>query len=142
MVERVARGRIMVPAAAALGALSAGFLAAGPAQAAGQDTTLQMRVQVVDSCSIRLAPGGALEQDCGSGGHTPPRQTISDLFERVKAGVGGHLGAIEAPVWPPGATMPTIFRVDSAHRSFIANQRAGGIAMQIAKRVRFITLTY
>jgi hypothetical protein len=142
MVERVARGRIMVPAAAALGALSAGLLAAGPAQAAGQNTTLQMRVQVVDACQIRLAPSGTLDQACGSGGRALPRLTVSDLIERLEGRLEAHFGAIEAPVWLPGATIPAILGVDGARRSAIANQRAGGIAAQIAERVRFITLTY
>lgn len=148
MVERVARGRIMVPAAAALGVLSVGLLAAGPAQAAGQDTTLQMRVQVVDACQIRLAPGGTLDQACGSGGQTLPRLTMSDLVEDFEARAAQHFGAIAAPAWPPGATapaipsVPAIFGVDGAARFSIANQRAGGVAAQIAQRVRFITLTY
>lgn len=142
MVERVARGRIMVPAAAALGAISAGLVAAGPAQAAGQDTTLQMRVQVVDACQISLAPGGTLDQVCGSGGQTQPRLTMSDLVDDFQARAARHFGAIAAPAWPPGATAPAMLAVDGATRSASANQRAGGVAAQIAQRVRFITLTY
>lgn len=142
MVERVARGRIVVPAAAAFGALSAGLLGSGPVLAGGQYTTLQMRVQVVDACSIRLAPGGFLDQACGSGGQTLPRLTMSDLIDNFQARAAQHFSAIEAPAWPPTATVPAMLNVDGATRTSSANLRAGGVAAQIAQRVRFITVTY
>ena len=142
MVEWVARGRIMAPAAAAVGALSAGLLASGTVQAGARDTTLQMRVQVVDACQIRLAPGGILDQACGSGGQTLPRVTMSDLIDGFGARAAHDLRPIEALAWPQQVTAPAMLGVDGAARSMTANQRAVGLATQIAQRVRWITLTY
>ncbi len=86
MVERVARGRITVPAAAALTVMAAGMIKAGPADAAGRDTTMQIRVQVVERCRIRLAPSGTLDQWCGAGGaasQAPVSVDLSTLVERL-----------------------------------------------------------
>lgn len=143
MVERVGRGRILVPAAAALGAVSAGMLAAAPSLAAGRHDTLQIRVQVVEACQIRVLPGGALEQSCGGGsGGLKPRLSMGELIEDFRERAGDHFGRLDVPVWPGGLDPPMTVAVDPVDRPASANRRAGAVAARIAERVRFITLTY
>jgi hypothetical protein len=143
MVERVGRGRIIVPAAAALGAVSAGMLAAGPSLAAGRDATLQMRVQVVEACQIRVLPAGRLEQSCGGGDRgARPQLSMGELIDGFRDRAGRQLGRLEASVWPGGLDAPMTVSVQPVDRRESANRRAGAIAADIAQRVRFITLTY
>jgi hypothetical protein len=139
MVERVARGRISVPAAAAIGAVSAGLLVAGSAFAAGRDATLQIRVQVVDSCEVRLNPGGGLEQACGSGARLPPALSMARGGRGSAAVVMPSQEAAEAEA--PASASAT-GDAEAPDRSTAANQRANGVAAQIVERVRYITLTY
>ena len=139
MVERVARGRISVPAAAAIGAVSAGLLFAGSAFAAGRDATLQIRVQVVDSCQVRLRPGGGLEQACGSGARLPPTLSRAKPGEPSAADVTPSLEATDAEA---SAAASAPIDAEAPDRSTAAIQRANGVAAQIVERVRYITLTY
>ncbi len=142
MVERAARGRIMVPAAAALGAVSAGFVAASPVTAASRDTTLQIRVQVVEACQIRLTSGGVVEEICGNGGAVQPRVTIRELIDRFEPSATRPFAALEAPALPLAALRPGRLDPQPQLRAIAANQRAVGIAEGIAQRVRLITLAY
>ncbi len=143
MVERVARGRILVSAAAALGAVSAGLMAPGPAAAADRSATLQIRVQVVEPCQIRVLPGGTLRQACGGGGRSqPPLVSIGDLADHLAARLPQPPAPIAAPSAPKLAPLPMPPGLHMPDRSPGANQRALGVAAGIAERVRFITLTY
>jgi len=122
MVERVARGRIMVPAAAALTVMAAGALDSKPAQASGRQATLEIRVQVVEPCRIRIGPSGTLEQNCSGSSFvaSPVTVRLGDLVDR---------SAIVAPS-------------TAIARFAAANQRASDIATTISQRVRFITVAY
>ena len=102
MVERVARGRIMVPAAAALTVMATGLMKPQPVEAAGRDATIGIRVQVVEPCSIRLGPSGALEHECGGGGslsQTPVAVQLAALVEQLAR--QPLPGASTAPALPP-----------------------------------------
>jgi hypothetical protein len=126
MVERVARGRIMVPAAAALTVMAAGMIKPGPADAAGRDTTMQIRVQVVERCRIRLAPSGTLDQWCGAGGaasQTPVSVDFSTLVERL-ARPPTTMPA--RPIEPRPITSPGQ-RPEFGRTTTIASQLRGGI---------------
>lgn len=74
MVEQVARGRLTLPAAAALGLVTLGAVAPAPAMADGRQATLQIRVQVVNACRIVLSGKGKkrkVTQVCGAGAGAP-----------------------------------------------------------------------
>jgi hypothetical protein len=152
MVERVARGRISVPAAAAIGAVSAGLFVAGSAFAAGRDATLQIRVQVVDSCEVRLNQGGGLDQHCGSGESLPPMITTSivaepmittsDVVEPLSGDESEQPGAMDAKGSSAASASAAAAGLDAPGRAVAASQRAKGVAAQIVERVRYITLTY
>lgn len=154
MVERVARGRIMVPAAAALTVMAAGMLASKPAQAAGRQATLEIRVQVVEPCRIRIGPSGALEQNCSGSSFAAPPVTVrlGDLVERSAIGepayprrVAPPSRLVETPQLLPrsGSPPPAIVAPATASARFAAaNQRASDIAATISQRVRFITVAY
>ena len=143
MVERVARGRIMVPAAAALTVIAAGMIKSEPAHAAGRETTLEIRVQVVEPCRIRIGPSGLLDQSCGGGaGITPASVRIAELTGQLQS---------TAALRPGGFTVPAQSRADmtggiggtgAADRLAAANQRASAIALRISERVRYITVAY
>ena len=170
MVERVARGRIMVPAAAALTVMATGLMKPQLAEAAGRDATIAIRVQVVEPCSIRLAPSGALEQACGGGtfSQTPVAVQLSALVEQLGRpslpGAGTTpapapqpspigtplrpptLGAM-TPAQPPLATLaplapPTLSVEAPSARLAAANQRATAVVERISQRVRHITVAY
>lgn len=134
MVERVARGSILAPAAAAIGAAALGMMKPLPATA-GQETTLQMRVQVVEACQIRLAPEGGFGEICGWSGTPPPMPSIDPR----------DFGSMPPPrdrpmpPWPEVTTSPPTF---PAMRFDEANRRALGLAQKIAERVRYVTLTF
>jgi hypothetical protein len=154
MVERVARGRIMVPAAAALTVMATSMMKPEPANAAGPATTLEMRVQVVEPCRIRLAPSGALAQECGGGslGQTSVAVQLSGFVERFEATVQQRLEQPAHPTMLGGVGMPTgsiglapAFAADASApsaRFAAANQRANDIAERIGQRVRYITVAY
>lgn len=154
MVERVARGRIMVPAAAALTVMATGMMKPEPASAAGPATTIEMRVQVVEPCRIRLAPSGALAHDCsgGSFGQTSAAVQLSGLVERFEPTVQQRLEQPERPAMLGGVGLPTgpvglspALAADTSApsaRFAAANQRANDIAERIGQRVRYITVAY
>ncbi len=155
MVERVARGRIMVPAAAALSVMAAGMMKPDQANAAGPETTLEIRVQVVEPCRIRLAPSGSLEHGCGGGGsfsQTPVSVQLSGLVERFQATVQERSAQLERPPMlgsgivsarPIGLATPQLPTVDAPSARFAAaNQRASDVAERIRQRVRHITVAY
>lgn len=150
MVERVGRGRIRAPAAAALGAVSAGLLAASPAVAGGRDTTLQIHVQVVEPCRIRISSAGLLDQLCG-GGLQPVQVSVSDMLAELRAKAGEQLGSPPAlpnlPSLPALPSLPTLGSpaavvIDPQPRIGAAVERANQVAATIAERVRYITLAY
>jgi hypothetical protein len=155
MVERVARGRIMVPAAAALTVMAAGMVKPEQANAAGPETTLEIRVQVVEPCRIRLAPSGGLAHSCGGGGplsQTPVAVQLSGLVERFDATVQERLAQTErppmlaigiVPARPIEFTTPYVVSIDAPSARFTAaNQRASDVAERIGQRVRHITVAY
>jgi hypothetical protein len=155
MVERVARGRIMVPAAAALSVMAAGMMKPDQAEAAGPETTLEIRVQVVEPCRIRLAASGDLEHWCGGGGRlgqTPAAVHLSALVERFEATVQGRpaqtgrpptLPSGAVPARPIGLATPHVVNNDAPSARFAAaNQRASDLAERIGQRVRHITVAY
>lgn len=155
MVERVARGRIMVPAAAALTVMAAGMVKSEQANAAGPETTLEIRVQVVEPCRIRLGPSGALAHGCGGGGsqsQMPVSVQLSGLVQRFEATLQERLAQPERPPMlgsggmparPIGFTTPHVVSVDALNARFTAaNQRASDIAERIGQRVRHITVAY
>lgn len=155
MVERVARGRIMVPAAAALSVIAAGMITPEQAKAAGPETTLEIRVQVVEPCRIRLAPSGDLAHGCGGGGslsQTPVSVQLSGLVERFEATVQERPAQTErppmlasglVPARPSGLTTPHVVSIDAPSARFAAaNQRASDVAERIGQRVRHITVAY
>jgi len=134
MVERVARGSILAPAAAAVGAATLGLMAPLPA-AGGQAATLEIRVQVVEACQIRLAPSGRLGELCPWAGDSRSMPTIE------MPSLDAKLPRLERPMtsWPaiaPPPPMPPIGHFDAA------NRRALDLAQQIAQRVRYVTLTF
>lgn len=154
MVERVAPGRIMVPAAAALTVMAAGVLDSRPAAATGRQATLEIRVQVVEPCRIRIAPSGTLEQSClGSGSVGPPVTVrLDELVERLGIGLPERPPRPALPAGfgdaaqlsPPSGSISSGFVVPSTASARIAaaNQRAGAIATTISQRVRFITVAF
>jgi hypothetical protein len=146
MVERVGRGRIRVSAAAALGAVSAGLLAASPAMAGGQDTTLQIRVEVVERCRIRVLPGGLLDQACG-GGLQPAQISVGEMVADLGARAAERLDSPPAlpsspSPGPPTPGPPVTVVIDPMPRVGAAVERANQVAASIAERVRYITLAY
>lgn len=159
MVERVARGRIMVPAAAALTVMAVGAFKSEPAHAAGRQATLQVRVQVVEPCRIRIAPVGTLEQSCGiiSPMAAPVTVRLGDLVERQAISFPALPMRPERPpllaespqlLQPSGSISPVLSApapLSSAtlgNRFAAANQRAAAIATAISQRVRYITVAY
>jgi hypothetical protein len=156
MVERVARGRIMVPAAAALTVMAAGLMKPQPVAAAGREATLQIRVQVVEPCRIRLAPSGALDHACGAGGslgQTPVSVQLSALVEQLaRPPLPGAIatpvmpslsGSVIAPASPTLPLRPHTVSVETANaRLAAANQRANDVVERITQRVRHITVAY
>jgi|GEM_PF-2327057 len=154
MVERVARGRIMVPAAAALTVMAAGAIESGSAHAAGRQATLEIRVQVVEPCRIRVAPSGALEQSCGgsSAVSAPATVRLGDLLERSAMRLPERSTRPDAPslftdrlratARPEFASPAVVVPPSGTARFAAANQRAGEIAARIGQRVRFITVAY
>lgn len=149
MVERVARGSILAPAAAAIGVAALGMLKPMPA-VAGPATTLQMRVQVVEACQIRLAPGGSLDELCGWNSEPPTMPSLEPKDFGApptipKLPIAGQLpqkpSFSDMPMlqWPSVTTSPpTLPSAGFAD----ANRRALGLAQQIAERVRYVTLTF
>lgn len=136
MVERVARGRLIVPTAAALGLMAANMVGADQVWAASRDTTLQIRVQVVESCQIHVSRVGRLAQSCGGGSVGATLPSVPSLrFLRSLPGFSGRIA------WPSDA-LPTLVRIDPAKRVNRANRRAQAIAARIAQRVRYITVVY
>ena len=159
MVERVARGRIMVPAAAALTVMAVGALKSEPAHAAGRQATLQVRVQVVEPCRIRIAPAGTLEQSCGliSPMAAPVTVRLGDLIERQAISLPAQPLRPEPPplpgesprlLQPSGSITPALAAPEPlssatmGDRFAAANQRAAAIATEISQRVRYITVAY
>lgn len=136
MVERVARGRLFVPAAAALGLMAVGIGGADQVSAASRDTTIQIRVQVVESCQIRVSNVGRVAQSCGGGGVGASLPSLPALRSLPSLPSLRRL-----VVWPIDA-LPSFVRIDPDERTNRANQRAKGIARRIAQRVRYITIAY
>lgn len=142
MVERVARSRLIVPAAAALGLIATGMARPDQASAASRESTLQIRVQVVESCQIRVSNVGQLAQFCGGGGVGKPLPSlpIGEILDSLR----GHAAALaslqQRTIWSGYGV--TSISVDPAERIVSANQRASQIAERIAQRVRYITVVY
>lgn len=133
MVERVARGSILAPAAAILGAATIGLLKPVPATAASE-TTLQIRVQVVEACQIRLAPGGRLGELCAGSPGSSPLPAIEMPALAPARRLPSRIGAM-----PPLSRIPPILPrrdIDDA------NRRALSLAREIAERVGYVTLTF
>ncbi len=144
MVERVARGRIMVPAAAALTVIAAGMIKSEPAHAAGRETTLEIRVQVVEPCRIRIGPSGLLDQSCGGGGAgiTPASVRIAELTGQLQSTAALRPGGFTVPAQSRADMTGRIGGTGAADRLAAANQRASAIALRISERVRYITVAY
>lgn len=154
MVERVARGRILVPAAAALTVMAAGVVDSRPVHASGRQATLEIRVQVVEPCRIRIGPSGTLEQACGGTSFVAPAATVrlGDLVDRVAIGepaapLRGSASILSRETLQPLPTSgspPTALVAPSTatDRFAAANQRSSDIATTIGQRVRFITVAY
>jgi hypothetical protein len=135
MVERVARGSIVAPAAVALGAATLGLMAPLPA-VGGQETTLQIRVQVVEACQIRLAPSGQLGELCPWSGGLQPLPTVEmPSFNATLPDPDGWMTP-----WPAVAPLPSPKPIAGGFDD--ANRRALGLAQEIAQRVRYVTLTF
>lgn len=67
MIERVAPGRILVPASMVLGIAAVGLATAQAPLAGVARASLGIRVQVVEACAISVAPAGGVDQSCGGG---------------------------------------------------------------------------
>lgn len=143
MVERVARGRLIMPAAAALGLIATGMARPEQASAAGRETTLQIRVQVVESCQIQVSNVGRFAQSCGGGGVgnalLPP--PIGEVLDALRERAAALESLEQRAVWSGGG-VTSLITLDRAERIASANQRAGQIAERIAQRVRYITVVY
>jgi len=136
MVERVARGRLIVPAAAALTLMASGITGPDQALAGTRDTTLQIRVQVVESRQLRVSTIGQLAQSCGGGGVGALLPSLPSLPSPPS------LPSLPAQVAWPSNGVPSLVRIDPAERINRANQRANATAERIAQRVRYITIAY
>ena len=143
MVERVARGRLIVPAAAALELIATGMARPEQAFAAGPETTLQIRVQVVESCQIQVSSVGRLAQSCGGGsvGNTLPSPPIGEVLDSLRQRAAALASLEQRAVWSGGG-VTSLITPDPAERIASANQRAAHMAERIAQRVRYITVVY
>ncbi len=143
MVERVARGRLIVPAAAALGLIATGMARPEQASAAGRETTLQIRVQVVESCQIQVSNTGRLAQSCGGGrvGNAFPSPPIGELLDSLRERAAA-LASLKQPAVLSGGGVAALITLDRFERIASANRRAGQMAERIAQRVRYITVVY